>query len=437
MIFVNTEGALPFADPSSLGEDVHRAERALQQVQSAGGRGSEWLGWRRILAAPDQEELLRTEQAAGRIRSHCDLFIVCGIGGSYLGAKAVIRALRDHFPGEGPEILFAGHHVGGRYLEQLLRYLERPAPDGRPREVCLNVISKSGTTLETAVAFRTLRNWMERRYGEEETARRIVATTGTGSGVLAALAAKKGYETFSIPEDVGGRFSVLTPVGLLPIAVAGIDIRSLLQGARSLYRQCEEPGSGMVRQLLEYAALRARFHDEGKTIDVIGSFEPELEDLGGWIQQLYGESEGKEGKGLFPVAASWSTDLHSIGQMVQEGRRNLIETFITVREPTSQLRVEPGPEGGGDPDGLSFLDGLTFHEINRQALAGTKEAHREGGVPVFEVAIQRLDEENLGGLLYFFQLFTAVYGYMLGINPFDQPGVEAYKRYMYRNLGKD
>ncbi|MEX2602528.1 MAG: glucose-6-phosphate isomerase [Balneolaceae bacterium] len=430
MIVANTDGAKQFITNTEEFKRVKsRAEVAYQQVLAEKGLGSEWLGWRRILRNPDKESLEHVESKASRIREEADLFISCGIGGSYLGARAVIEALSSPFRDEGPEILFAGHHLGGNYLEKLTEYLEKPKADGTAKSVYLNVISKSGSTLETALAFRVLRKWMHRTYGANA-ADRIVVTTGPHGGVLNKMAETYGYDKFVIPDDVGGRFSVLTPVGLLPVAVAGINIRELLYGAVNKFLECEESAD----DILEYASLRCAFQESGKVLDVIGSFDPELRAFTGWIQQLLGESEGKEGKGMFPVSASYSTDLHSIGQMIQQGKRNMIETFMVVHNPITGYQVTGN---GEEIDGLDYLSGKSFHEINSNALDGTIEAHIEGGVPVFQIVIEALDARNLGELIYFYELFTAIYVYMLNVNPFNQPGVEDYKKAMFRKLGKE
>lgn len=430
MIVANTEGAKQFISNKSEFKRVKkRAEVAYHQVLAEKGLGSEWLGWRRILRNPDEETLSRIESTASAIREKADVFISCGIGGSYLGARAVIEALSSPFGGQGPEILFAGHHIGGSYLENLVEYLEQPKADGTAKSVYLNVISKSGSTLETALSFRILRNWMHRTYGSDA-ADRIVVTTGPHGGVLNPMVDTFGYDKFVIPDDVGGRFSVLSPVGLLPVAVAGVDIRELLYGAVHKFRECEESAD----DILSYASLRCAFQEGGKVLDVIGSFDPELRAFTGWIQQLLGESEGKEGKGMFPVSASYSTDLHSIGQLIQQGKRNMIETFLVVHNPITGYTVTGN---GEDIDGLGYLTGKPFHEINSNALDGTIEAHIEGGVPVFQIVMESLDARNLGELIYFYELFTAIYVYMLNVNPFNQPGVEDYKKAMYRKLGKE
>ncbi len=406
-----------------------KVDGGLHQLKTKSGPGSEWLGWRDLLADPNDAEVEEIASLAENIREEADVFIICGIGGSYLGSKAIIDALTPHFGKKGPEILYAGHHLGGRYLENLLQYLKEPKEDGTQKNIILNVISKSGSTLETALAFRMLRELLEEMYGEEASDK-IICTTSKEGGILNALIDQKGYRKFVIPGDVGGRYSVLTPVGLLPIAVAGLDIRTLLYGAVNAFNKYEED----AEEVLEYASLRNAVHEEGKTIDVLSSFDPELKSLCGWAQQLMGESEGKEGKGIFPSVAAFSTDLHSIGQYIQQGRRSLMETIIYVEKPFSKLTVN---EMEGNDDKLNYLAGKTFHEINAKAMQGTVEAHSEGDVPIVRISIPALNEENLGALIYFFELMTGIFVYSLGVNPFNQPGVESYKTAMYRLLGKD
>lgn len=406
-----------------------RADLGLQQLQTKTGPGSEWLGWRDILAKPNDAELAEVAALAQKLRSDADIFIVCGIGGSYLGAKAIIDALSPHFKNYGPEILYAGHHMGGRYLEELIEYLKTPKADGSQKSIYINVISKSGSTLETALSFRAIREVMEEMYGDR-VVERIICTTSKNGGILNPQIEAKKYKKFIIPDDVGGRFSVLTPVGLLPIAVAGIDIKTLFYGAVSAYQKYEDD----AEDILEYAALRHALHEEGKTIDVFATFEPELTSLGAWIQQLLGESEGKEGKGIFPAVASYSTDLHSLGQFIQQGQRSVMETFIIIDDAFSNLAVT---EIDGDDDKLNYLSGKSFHEINTNARLGTTEAHQEGDVPIVNITIKALNEENIGALIYFFELLTGVFVYSLGVNPFNQPGVEDYKKAMYRLLGKE
>ncbi len=405
-----------------------KAAQALEQLKTKTGLGAEWLGWRDMLAGPNDALLDQIDELARTIRSKADVFVVCGIGGSYLGAKAVIDALSPHFRNRGVEVVYAGHHMGGKYLEDLLDYLKAPNADGSQKSVYVNVISKSGTTLETALSFRLLRKLLEEQY--EDASERIICTTSEEGGVLNDQIEQKGYKKFVIPDDVGGRFSVLTPVGLLPIAVAGIDIKTLFYGAVSAYNAFEED----AEEVLEYAALRYALHEKGYTIDIFSCFEPELRSFGGWIQQLLGESEGKEGKGIFPTVASFSTDLHSLGQFIQQGTRSLMETFIIVKKPFSTIKVN---EMEGDGDGLNYLAGKSFHDINTKARIGTEEAHSEGGVPIINITIEALNEQNIGALIYFFELMTGVFVYSLGVNPFNQPGVEDYKKAMYRLLGKE
>lgn len=428
MIRINTEGLAGTLSKEDLKEAGELAKKAFKQVQDGSGSGSEWLGWRRILNSPNDAELEEIDQQAAKIRAEADIFIVCGIGGSYQGARAIIEALTKPFGKKGPEIIFAGHHLGGQYLEQLLEYVKQPKEDGSPKSVYLNVISKSGSTLETAIAFRQLRKWMHDTYGDEAK-KRITATTGETGGVLNKIITEEGYKKYVIPEDVGGRYSVLTPVGLLPVAVSGLDIQTLYYGAVAEYESREkDPGD-----LLTYAAARYLLHEKGYALDVLGSFEPELNQLCGWTQQLLGESEGKEGKGLFPAIAAYSTDLHSIGQLIQQGQRNIMETLITVEKPLSELRLT---KMDSDIDQLDYLAGESIYKINNGALEGTYQAHVEGGVPVIRVEFEKLNEQQVGRFIYFYELFTAVYVYMLGVNPFNQPGVENYKKAMYKLLGK-
>jgi len=428
MIKVTIEGGDDFYSQEEYNSTLKLADSAFKKVQDGVGEGNEWLGWRRILKSPNDAELEKIERHAAQIRNNGDIFIVCGIGGSYQGARAIIEALSKPFSQKKPEIIFAGHHLGAQYLEQLIDYLGRPKEDGSRKSVYLNVISKSGSTLETAIAFRQLRKWMHNVYGDEAKTR-IIATTGREGGVLNNIIEEEGYTKYEIPEDIGGRYSVLTPVGLLPVAVSGLDIQTLYYGAVAEYEARENSPDG----LFEYAATRYLLHQKGLVLDVISSFEPELNQLCGWTQQLLGESEGKEGKGLFPAVAAYSTDLHSIGQMIQQGQRNMMETMITVEKPLSGLSLS---EMDSDIDQLGYLAGQPIHKINNSALKGTIQAHVGGGVPVVRVSIEKLNEQQVGRFIYFYELFTAMYVYMLEVNPFNQPGVEDYKKAMYKLLGK-
>ena len=428
MVNIDLSIARSFIEDSEYEASFNKATEAIKSIREKTGEGTEWMGWRHILKNPNDAILEQIDSLAHSVRDEADVFIVCGIGGSYLGAKAIIEALSDHFEANGPEIIFAGHHMGGKYLDNLVKHLSKPKADGQTKNVYLNVISKSGSTLETALSFRVIRQWMENAYGDDVN-RRIICTTSEDGGILNQLIESKGYKKFVIPNDIGGRFSVLTPVGLIPIAVAGLDIKSLFYGAVGAYRSYREDAT----QVIEYAATRYCMHELGKTIDLFTSFEPELTSFGGWIQQLMGESEGKKEKGIFPSVASFSTDLHSIGQFVQQGKKALIETCIIVEKALSNLEV---PKLEDDTDKLNYLNGMTFHEINSKALQGTIEAHKDGDVPIIKVILPTLNEEILGKLIYFYELVTAVYVYCLEINPFNQPGVEDYKKAMYRLLGK-
>jgi glucose-6-phosphate isomerase len=429
MIKIDAKRARTFFSDDEFSSALDKAKLAFEEVVKATGQGSNWLGWRRILNEPNDAELEEISRHAYSIREDADLFIICGIGGSFTGAKAIIDALNPVFKHNGPEIVYAGHHMGGQYLEQLMDYLKTPKADGELKSVYLNVISKSGSTLETALAFRTIRTWMHEVYGSDAV-KRIIATTGQSGGVLNDIIKSEGYRKYIIPDDIGGRFSVLTPVGLLPVAVAGIDIQTLYYGAVSEF----EKNEGSPETILEYSAVRYALHKKGYALDVLGSFEPAMMGFAAWTQQLLGESEGKEGKGLFPATASYSTDLHSIGQMIQQGQRNLIETLFVIEKPLSGQKVA---EMKDDTDQLSYLEGKTFHEINQSAQEGTIQAHHEGGVPVIKIIIEKLNEQQMGRLIYFYELMTAVYVYMLEVNPFNQPGVENYKKAMYRLLGKE
>ncbi len=428
MISVDISGATSFLDGDKLSEVLEQSQKSLSSVYTKTGKGPEWTGWIDILANPNDALLNEIATTGDRIRRDADVFIVCGIGGSYLGAKAVIDALAPFFGSEGPEVLYAGHHMSGRYLKELLGYLSQPKSDGTAKSVYLNVISKSGTTTETAIAFRLLRDWMHQKYGDGARDR-IICTTSASGGALNKIIDASGYKKYVLPDDIGGRFSVLTPVGLLPIAVAGHDIRSLFYGAVAEYERLKKDASS----LLNYVSLRTALYNAGYAIDVIASFEPELKSMGGWMQQLMGESEGKNHKGLYPAVHAYSTDLHSLGQMVQDGQRNMIETFLIVDGDATNLVMG---EDNHDYDGLNYLSGKSLHYINGKALQGTTQAHIDGGVPVIGIHIDKVNESTVGAMIYFFELATAVYVYNLDENPFDQPGVEDYKKAMFKLLGK-
>lgn len=418
-----------FLTDSEFDQAYQEAEKSLQLIKNKKGEGAEWLGWRSTLRDPNDAKLEQIDWLATKIREQADVFIVCGIGGSYLGARAVIDALSSFFGSEGPEILYAGHHMSGKYVQELLSYLENPTEEGEHKSVFVNVISKSGTTLETALSFRAIRKWMNEQFPEDVNDR-IICTTSDQGGALNQLIKEHGYKKFVIPDDVGGRFSVLTPVGLFPIAVGGIDIRTLFYEAVSKFEELEDDPA----PALEYAALKYALFQQDKTLDIITSFEPQLKALGGWLQQLFGESEGKDGKGMFPALAGYSTDLHSIGQFLQDGPRTMMETFIQIESVPNNFNVEQTP---ADHDGLNYLAGRSFHDINTKAFQGTLQAHVDGGVPSIVVTLEKLNAQHIGEFIYFYELVTAIYCYCLGVNPFNQPGVEDYKSEMYQLLEKN
>ena len=385
--------------------------------------GNEWLGWRTMLSVPNDALLEDVERLGKEIRERADVLICVGIGGSYLGAEAVISALAPSFgtDGERARILFAGHHLSGTYLMDLLDHVDGSS-------VYVNVISKSGTTIEPAVAFRFIRQWMEKRF--DDASQRIIVTTDANKGALHDLAVAEGYRSYAIPDDVGGRFSVLTPVGLIPVAAAGLDVRSLFYGAVEMQKTLDAED---MNPAVEYASRRYVLHEQGFAIEQLSVFDPRLAPLGDWWRQLFGESEGKDGKGLYPAVSTFTTDLHSMGQMIQEGRRNVLETFLSVEKAGRRAII---PEVEGDPDGLNHLAGRSVADINRAALDGTFQAHTEGGVPVIRISVPALAERYIGGLIYFLEHAVTLGGYLLGVNPFDQPGVEAYKRHMLEELRK-
>ncbi len=389
------------------------------------GEGSEFLGWLDWPSKTSDDFLNRINQTAKRIRSQADVLVVIGIGGSYLGAKAVIEALASHFSTDKDcEVLFAGHHVSGSYLKELMEYLD-------DKDVAVNVISKSGTTTEPALAFRFMQDYMEKRYGDEA-ASRIYVTTDENKGALLEVAKEKGYERFVVPDDIGGRYSVLTAVGLLPIASAGFSIEELIAGAKEAelaYRSDDPQNNPAMR----YAAIRHALYSQGYTNEVLATFEPKLSYFQEWWKQLFGESEGKNGKGIFPVSVSYTTDLHSLGQYIQDGKRNLFESFVVVEQADEDLTVF---EKENDADQLNYLAGKSLHAFNQKAYEGVSQAHLAGGVPQIGIHVKQVDERHIGHLLYFYMLACAYSGYLLGVNPFNQPGVEDYKTKIFELLGK-
>lgn len=401
----------------SYKDKVHEAHRKLHDGT---GEGSDFLGWVNLRVS--SEELTKIKNAAKKIREKSDVLIVIGIGGSYLGARAVIEALSHNF--NPKKVLFAGNNLSSDYLNDLIEYIG-------DKDVALNVISKSGTTTEPAIAFKVLREYLEKRYGKEEAKERIFVTTDKEKGVLKEIANQNGYETFVVPDDIGGRYSVFTAVGLLPIAASGVDLDKLLSG---VYDGEMEFSKEEDNSCYEYAVVRNILYNRGKKIEILVNYEPKLAYVTEWWKQLFGESEGKDGKGLFPAGALNTTDLHSMGQYIQEGERHLIETVIDVKEPYRNINFSCEEDS---LDKLSFLDGKNMNEVNHKAMEGTIIAHTRGNVPNILIEIDSLDEYNLGKLLYFFEKACGLSGYLLGVNPFNQPGVEAYKKEMFRLLGKE
>ena len=408
---------------SQLAAMTVEADESLGKVLQATGAGSDFLGWVRLPSETLKSDLVdRICDTASRLRSSCDTVVCIGIGGSYLGAKAVIEALKDTFTPTKPEILFAGQNIGEDYLAELTDYLAG-------KRFGIIVISKSGTTTEPAIAFRILKAMLEEKVGKAEAARLIVAVTDASRGALRSLATDEGYDTFVIDDNVGGRFSVLSPVGLLPIAVAGFDIRALLSGAADMQTACANPGS--PAQL--YAKTRNALYRDGKKIEILVNYHPKLHFFGEWWKQLYGESEGKDHKGIFPAAVDTSTDLHSMGQWIQDGERIIFETVISVEE---QHRTVVIPADSDNLDGLNYIAGKRVDHVNKMAELGTRLAHIDGGVPNMLVSVDSLNEYSLGSLIYFFEMACGISGYLLGVNPFNQPGVEDYKRNMFALLAK-
>ncbi len=404
-------------------------DRVHAVVEKRTGAGNDFLGWLDLSGRMPEQEVDRIIQVADEIRKTSDALVVIGIGGSYLGARAVIEALSHSFhnslPHKVPQIFFAGHQMSGRYYEHMTEALVN-------KRVFVNVISKSGTTTEPALGLRYLRALLEAGMSKEQAARRIVATTDEKRGSLKTMADEEGYRTFIIPDDVGGRYSVLTPVGLLPIAAAGVDIRALLQGARDMEKITQDARL-KNNAAYTYAVIRYRMYQKGKAIEILANFDPSLHFISEWWKQLYGESEGKDHKSLYPASVDFSTDLHSMGQWIQQGTRNIFETFLWSDEPRSGAQI-PGLDK--DLDGFNFLTGCTFDYVNGKAFEGVALAHRDGQVPNLAVRLPELNAYYLGQMIYFFEKACAISGYLIGVNPFDQPGVEAYKTNMFALLGK-
>jgi len=405
--------------------------QAVDLLEAKKGAGNEFLGWLDLPESYDKEEFARIKESAKEIQANSDVLLVIGIGGSYLGARAAIEFITDSFYNsmkkedrKSPEIYFVGNNISSTYIKHLMNLIEG-------KDVSINVISKSGTTTEPALAFRFFREYLENKYGEEEAKKRIFATTDKNKGALKELATKKGYESFVVPDNVGGRFSVLTAVGLLPIAAAGVDIDKLMTGAKDAMVDYKAPYA--KNDCYKYAAVRNILLRKGKSIEMMVNYEPALHYVGEWWKQLYGESEGKDGKGIFPAAVDFSTDLHSMGQYIQDGQRILFETVLNIEKPVEEMIIK---EDRDNLDGLNYLAGKTIDFVNKKAYQGTMLAHTDGQVPNLIINIPEVSEYNLGYLFYFFEKACAISGYILGVNPFNQPGVEAYKKNMFALLGK-
>ena len=429
MIKLNEKFLSPFVRANEVAQMEAELEAARKTVMDKSGAGSDFLGWLDLPVDYDKEEFARIKTAAAKIQKSCDVLVVIGIGGSYLGARAAIEFVKspvyNNLKKDTPDVYFSGNSISASALADLLRICEG-------RDVCINVISKSGTTTEPAITFRIFRELLEKKYGKDGARERIFVTTDRARGTLKSFSDEMGYETFVVPDDIGGRYSVLTAVGLLPIAVAGCDIDAMMAGAaeaRGKYLSAPLADNASLR----YAAIRNILYRKGKTTEILAAYEPAAQMFCEWWKQLYGESEGKDNKGIFPASVIFSTDLHSLGQYIQDGVRNLFETVIDVQNAVDNVEV---PNDEAKVDGLNFLSGTQIHDINRTAMLGTLFAHNDGGVPNTVIEIPDRSEKTFGNLVFFFEFACAVSGYMLGVNPFDQPGVEAYKKNMFALLGK-
>lgn len=418
-----------FIDENEYAAIAPQVLLAHETLRSGSGLGNDFLGWVNLPEDYDKEEFTRIKTAAKKICSDSQVFVVIGIGGSYLGARAAIEFLKSQnynsLKKDTPDIYFLGNSISSTTLAEVLDICEG-------KDVSINVISKSGTTTEPAVAFRVFRSFLEKKYGKAEAAKRIYCTTDKARGTLKELATREGYETFVVPDDVGGRYSVLTAVGLLPIAVAGADIDALMKGAADAAKEFDNPDLSK-NDCYRYAAIRNILYRKGKEIEILVSYEPRFQMMCEWWKQLFGESEGKDNKGLFPASCIFSTDLHSMGQYIQQGRRSLMETVVLFDKPVKELVIEKDADNA---DGLNFLAGKTMAYVNEKAFEGTVLAHTDGGVPNTVIRVPDFSEASLGRLIYFFEKACAISGYMMGVNPFNQPGVESYKKNMFALLGK-
>ena len=428
----NYENAIGFVSAHELEYAQELVSVMHKRIHEKTGAGSDFLGWVNLPTGYDKDEFARIQKSAAKIQADSDVLLVIGIGGSYLGARAAIEMLNNHFfnmldksARKAPQIIFVGHHISSAYVKELEAYLA-------DKTFSINVISKSGTTTEPAIAFRIFKKLLIEKCGREEANKRIYATTDAAKGALKTLATSEGYESFIVPDDVGGRFSVLTAVGLLPIAVSGVDIESMMQGAADASKEYKTDNL-LENEAYQYAVVRNMLYAKGKTIEMIVNYEPALLYFNEWWKQLFGESEGKDQKGIFPSSASFSTDLHSLGQYIQDGRRDLFETIINIEKSRHEVLIEAEET---DLDGLNYLAGQSIDFVNKKAFQGTLLAHVDGGVPNLILNVPEVSAYSFGYLVYFFEIACAMSGYILGVNPFDQPGVEAYKKNMFALLGK-
>ena len=421
---IDLSRAIRLVGEDCYSEFVEKTLNSYDVLMSRQGLGNDFLGWLDLPNDYDKEEFSRILKAAKKIKETSDILLVVGIGGSYLGARSAIEMLKKYFDNQGLEIIFVGNQLSSTYLSQLLKYLDN-------KDFSINVISKSGTTTEPAIAFRVLKEYAEKRYGTLQAKERIYATTDKAKGALKTLATLEGYETFVVPDDVGGRFSVLTAVGLLPIACSNANIEEMMQGAKDALEMFRVRSKD--NDAIRYASLRQALYSKGYQMELLVNYEPCLNFFAEWWKQLFGESEGKDNKGLFPVSVSFSTDLHSLGQMIQEGKKNVFETVLSVKKPVLDITIEANTD---NLDGLNFLAGRTLDYVNKQAMNGTIIAHNDGNVPNSVIEIPEISAYAYGYLVYFFEFACALSAYTLGVNPFNQPGVEAYKKNMFALLEK-
>ena len=424
-LILNVDNATSFIDKKVLDGVKADAKKAYDTLISKTGEGNDFLGWLDLPVAYDHREFARIKQAAARIQEQSDVLLAIGIGGSYLGARSAIEMNKKYFGQKGCEVIFVGNHISSTYAVELLEYI-------KDKDFSINIISKSGTTIEPAIAFRIFKEELENRYGKEEAKKRIYATTDKAKGALKGLADAEGYEEFVVPDDVGGRFSVLTAVGLLPIAAAGIDIDEMMEGAKDAYLKYSNDNSA-DNDAVKYAITRQALYRSGKKLEMLVNFEPKLNYFAEWWKQLFGESEGKDGKGIWITSASFSTDLHSLGQMIQQGERTLYETVISIDSPEKNINIKETPD---NLDGLNFLSGKSMDYVNKMAMEGTLIAHVDGGVPNIRVTVPSISPYTYGYMAYFFEFACGISAYISGVNPFNQPGVESYKKNMFALLGK-